>query len=684
MNLDYAQLRRYAPGLDADARRLGAELTLAGVAVDRVIEGDGRTLLELEITTNRPDLLSYLGIAREAALLRRIALVPPDLALAEDPSEESAELITVVLEAPDLCPRYTARIVRGVEVKESPAWLKAVLEASGIRPISNVVDVTNFVLLEMGHPLHAFDLDRLEGGKIVVRRAGEGEAFTTLDGKERKLSARDLVIADARRPVALAGVMGGAASEVSASTRDVLIESAYFDPKTIRRTAKQQGLRTEASVRFERGMDPSATRRACDRAAQLIAEIACGRVLAGAVDAYPAPRAALQLKLRRDRLERILGLAVAETEVRRVLAGLGFELTPESTRVLDVSVPLSRPDIEREIDLIEEVARHVGLDQVPTVLPPLPPEGVAPSLAARREESLREIVRGAGLSEAVTMALVDQQRNRLYAPAAWEPVALLNPLSDRLAELPMTLFPGLLEVARINLGRGNADLATYEIAKVFRRDITAKLPVETLSFAFVLAGERRRHWSEPAARYDAWDATGLVQLVFAGLGLGTAIVSPSQAAGFLDGAVVEIRCDDTSLGWAGQLDPATLEAFDLSVPIYGAVLDLGFVFSRPLDRLSIAPVPRFPEASRDVSFLVRDASFAQVLSLIHAVTEPRLEHVALIDRYHGKGLPDGAVSLTLRLHYRHPERTLEADEIAAMHGRVVAALEADPRLALRV
>jgi phenylalanyl-tRNA synthetase beta chain len=684
MRVLFEQLKRYVPELSDDADALARRLTLAGVAVDRVSQHEAGRVLELDITTNRPDLLSHIGVAREAAALGGHPLVLPDPGLVEDISEASADAATLSIEAPELCPRYSARIVRGVRVGPSPDWLRRFLEAADVRPICNIVDITNFVLLEMGQPLHAFDLEKLLDRAIVVRQARPGERLRTLDDAQRALHTEDLIIADAQRPVALAGVMGGGDTEVTDATSDVLIESAHFNPLAVRRMARRHGLRTEASVRFERGLDAEATVSAADRAAALMAELAGGRVLEGALDAHPMPKPRPRVELRLRRITTVLGMDVSESTVRRLLGALG--LVPGECRdgVLDVEVPLFRPDVDREIDLIEEVGRLVGYDHVTATLPPLPPTTPAAAAWRRNQVHLRRLAQGAGLNESVNLALTDSARNAVFLPQGSEPVELRNPISDRLNQLQVSLLPGLLDAARLNLSRDLPGVALYELATVFTSRPGLKRPEERTAFSCVLAGRLPTHWSTPERDVDAWDVKGLVELLLEGLGLYTPAFVPSPAPGFKAGQAVSVSVDGVTIGHLGRLDPAALEPYGLDSAVYAAELDVTDIqVELPPQIQAIAP-SRYPSASRDVSFLVHGIAWADVRTLIDSMDESCIEAVHLIDRYEGKGLPEDATSLTLRVVFRHPDRTLEPDELGALHQRLMDTLGNHPRITLRI
>src|SRR6185295_18531711 len=446
--------------LTMDGAPLGADL------VEHL--GLDERVLEIEITPNRPDLLSIIGVARELAALTGTRLRPPAITLRETKPAARA-LARVRVEAPDLCPRYTVRVISGVRVGPSPAWMAARLRAAGLRPISNVVDITNYVLWELGHPLHAFDAEGVAERTIVVRRAAAGERFTTLDGQARTLDASMLVIADPTRAIGLAGVMGGQNSEVSERTTRVLLESAYFDPGTTRRTSRALGLRTDAAYRFERGADIEGLVDANDRAAQLMAELAGGEVARGLVDVYPRRRKPVRVRLRMSRVERVLGIAPTRAHARKILSGLGLAVRDRGPAMLDVDIPSFRRDLGMEDDLAEELMRVWGYDKLPSTLPGGAVVRVARESDRLRQEGLvRRTLAGAGLLEAVTLSLSDPARAGTLAPSV-EPVKLLNPLSQDASHLRVHPLEGVLGVVATNLRRQQSDVRVFEIARTYER-----------------------------------------------------------------------------------------------------------------------------------------------------------------------------------------------------------------------
>ena len=641
-------------------------------------------VLDLEITTNRPDCLSVLGIAREVGTiygtdLRMPALWPDD--------DDQRDPIAVTIEDADLCPRYVGALV-DVEVGPSPRWLAARLEAADVRPINNVVDVTNYVMLELGHPLHAFDLDRLAGPEIRVRRARAGETIRTLDGAQRRLEPEMLVIADAERAQAVAGVMGGADSEVSSTTRTIVLEAAYFNPISVRRTGKRIGLSTDASYRFERGADVEAPVRAIARARQLLATIGAGQPRGPAVDRYPTPPAPIVVRLRHHRIGHLLGLTIDVTFVAPTLTRLGFDpqLEPATDPpVWRVTVPTFRVDVSREEDLIEEVARHHGYDRLPTTFPALTQPAPPPGPWRARDHLVRQLLTGCGFSEAITYGFIERAPALAIHPDAQDIVALRNPLSEKGAVLRPSLLPGLVDSLIHNRRRERQDIRLFEVGSQFRHG-----DGETPALALVMTGDAvARHWSGPERKTDLFDLTGVIARLCEGFG-GVATFEPDTVGHLVPGRTASVRlrvADQTTvLGTVGQLDPGFAHTRGLtgSDAVYVAELDLRPLTTGRFDHLQATPVPRYPSITRDLSVEIDDALPAvRVRDTILAAAGPALVSIKEIDRYQGPGIAAGAVSLSMRLTFRAPDRTLTDTEVQAATDDVVRALARAHRAKLR-
>jgi phenylalanyl-tRNA synthetase beta chain len=641
--------------------------------------GSADAVIDFEVTANRPDCLSVVGLAREVATLYDMPVAqPPALqAPASTPGlahTGQADRVNVSIEDPDLCPRYAAAVADLTANASSPAWLTARLTAAGIRPISPVVDVTNYVLLEIGQPMHAFDLASLAGGEIRVRRARAGERLTTLDGVERTLDAEMLVIADATRAQAVAGVMGGAASEVSAATGGVVFESAYFKPASVRRTSKRLGLKTEASTRFERGADVSAATVAIERALALMEMIGAGRRSGTVVDRYPAPRMALRLHLRRTRLAMVLGANVPDAEVERILRRLGLTVAAAGDG-WDIVAPTFRVDLLREIDLIEEVGRHHGFDRLEATFPVQTAAAPPPDPRIARDRLVRHVLTAAGLSEAVTFGFVEA-RAAAHFPGADRAatVAIANPLSAKFDTLRPSLLPGLVDSVAHNRRHGRRDVGLFEIGARFS---TAG---ESRGVGIAWTGARSEHWSSGAPAVDFFDVKGLVERLAEALGVAIAFerctvpfLSPGTAATLLIGG--------SAAGTIGQVAPGIVE--ERGMPrhdeLFVAEFDLDRAWAaRTTAAEAIAALPRYPFVVRDLSIVVEDALPAEIIrgTILSAAagSAAPLAGVRVFDRYQGKGVPEGTVSLSVRLTFQALDRTLTDAEVQDSVDNILGAL----------
>jgi phenylalanyl-tRNA synthetase beta chain len=654
------------------------------------LPGIADTVLDLDVTPNRADCLSIVGIAREVAALTGARLRLPAARVRES-GDPAGQAVTVEIVAVDGCADYRARIVRGVRVRPSPLAVRLRLRRAGMRAVNAVVDATNYVMLERGQPLHAFDLDRVEGGRIVVRCGVAGEPFTTLDGVERRLDAGDLVIADARRPVALAGVMGGRDTEVSATTTALLLESAFFTPATVRRTARRLGLLSQAAYRFERRVDPAMVGPALDAAAALTARIAGGSVARGVVvasgdDGGLEPSA---IRLRPARVSSLLGVAVPKAEVTRRLRALGAACAGEGS-VLVVAPPSHRGDLRIEEDLVEEVARLGGYDAVPTTLPTVSMEAGEDSDSRRLARRIRSALVAEGLSEMVTLAFTDGATNALlpgHVLGGAAPLALRNPLSAELGELRRSPLAGLVRAARLNVGHGASFVGGFEIGKGFGVGADRR-PLERRAIAILLYGAWPARGAERSGPpVDFLDLKGVVANALGSLGADpdrlrwsavrdSAFLHPGKAALVADGGRV--------LGVCGALHPRVAQALDLAGEVLVSELDFQEVGHYGPRRVGLRPVPRVPAVSRDIAVVVDEAFEAEsILEEIRALEDPLIESARCFDCYRGAPIAPGRKSLAYSISYRHPERTLTDDEVNAAHARVRDRLAARWPLELR-
>jgi phenylalanyl-tRNA synthetase beta chain len=671
----------------------GRVLELPGAvpgAALRELAGIRDTVVELEVTANRGDLLSILGIARDLAAVLGTGIREPRVRLREL-GVAAAEHVRVRIEEPALCARYAARIVRGVAIGPSPFAVRLRLRRAGMRPINAIVDATNYVMLERGQPLHAFDLAAVAEGTVVVRRARAGERLVTLDGIERALAADDLVIADPRGAIALAGVMGGQASEVTAATRDVLLESAFFAPSTVRRTSRRLGLPSQAAYRFERRVDPEGIPAALDAAAAAIARMARGTVAPGRVEEAPgmAALAARPIRFRPERAQALLGVAVSPAEIRRRLRALGMVCTREGG-VLLVTPPSFRGDLAIEEDLAEEVARIGGYESVPTTLPLVPAAGASEGSQRHLARRVRQLLAAEGLSEMVTLSLTDPETNRLLPGWIGEgraPVVLANALSSELSELRRSPLAGLVRAARLNRAHGASFVGGFEVGTGFARERDGAVR-ERRAIAVLLCGDwppRGAERSGPAV--DFFDLKGVVQNLLAGLGVPDDEVRwrPAADLAFLHpGKTARVELAGQAVGAAGALHPGVAQALDLAGEVWLFELDFEQVGHYRPRRVALRSLPRFPAVTRDIALVVDESFLAEtILEEIRALADPLVESASLFDCYRGTPIPEGKKSLAYTIAYRAQDRTLTDDEANAAHDRVRGHLSARFALTLR-
>jgi phenylalanyl-tRNA synthetase beta chain len=674
--------------------KLASDLHMAGFEVASVDPPPGATdavedaVIDLEITANRPDCLSVMGIAREVATLYDTAARVPPVASLEPVDAACTGDLRVTIEDPGRCPRYCAARAE-VRIGPSPAWIERRLAAAGVRAINNVVDITNYVLIELGHPMHAFDFERLGGRELRIRTARPGERITTLDEQNRALTSDVLVIADADRPQAVGGIMGGAESEVSRATRLIALESAWFEPVGIRRTSKRLGLSTEASYRFERGADIDAPPIAMARACALIESTGAGRVLPGWVDAYAAPRDRRRVRLEVARVRRVLGADVPADEITRTLAALGFDVAEIQSHgsdrtVLDVVVPSWRIDVTRDIDLVEEVARHFGYDRLPTTFPALDVAPAPPDARLERDRLVRRLAAGAGFAECVTFSFIERGAAIAYAADA-DLVEILNPLSEQFVVLRPSLLPGVVEAVAHNRRRGLDDARLFEVGTVFTLDRGER---RALGLGWIGAASLP-HWSGTGRAADFFDMKGTVELFASGLDLAIEL-RPVDHNALVRGRAAAVLAgpDRKAVGVMGQLAPALASAREIpsQSQVYVAELDLDAMSEMVTTPVlfASAPPPRHPSIVRDISVVVDDILPAAIVrGTIQAAAPPTLVRVREFDRYQGEGVPQGRVSLSYRLTFQAPDRTLTDTEVQRAMTDIVQALVHEHRAVQR-
>ncbi len=645
------------------------------------------TVLELEVTPNRPDCLSMVGVAREVAAVTHVDYRVPS-GTPEESGTPVGDLVSVEIADGQLCPRYTARAIRGVTVGPSPAWLAERVAACGTRPVNNVVDVTNYIMYELGQPLHAFDMGTIaqcdEKKAIIVRPAGEGETIRTLDGQDRPLASDAILITDPSGPIALAGVMGGETTEVSDATTDILLEAACFDPASISRTSRRLGLISESSLRFERGVDPDLAARAADRAAMLIAEVAGGTVAPGIVDVYPGKRPPAHLPLRVGRTNEILGTSLTREEMSALLAPLGLGVTPVGDD-LDVTVPAFRPDLEREIDLVEEVARLYGLENIPSSRPGGRGRIGGRTPAQRFEVRVGATLRAAGLDEHIGYAFGDRaDLERLTWDLASDEqlVELINPMSEEQSVLRWTLAPSLLRAVSHNRRRGVSDVHLYEMGTVFITADGRKQPKERLMVSGALAGAwNAPGWNEQARQLDFFDGKGVLETLFETTHAGRWSVRASDRPWLQPGRSAEVIVGGDVVGWLGEVAPHVLDNYELTGPVVLFEVSVpALVKAASRESISYRDIPRYPAYALDVALVVDEAVTAErVTAALRSAGGALLESVHLFDVYRDpqgtpeaqRRLPEGMKSLAFSLEYRTADRTLSEADVRPVHDKLI-------------
>jgi phenylalanyl-tRNA synthetase beta chain len=665
-------------------RRLAEDLTMAGISVEGVIEEGGEIVYDVDITPNRVDAMNHYGVARDCAAVYSADLKP---AAAELPATSGNANFTIEIADAEGCARYTSRIVRGVTIKSSPKHIANRLTLLGSRPINNVADATNYVLQEIGHPTHAFDLDKLEG-KIIVRRAQEGETLKTLDGVDRKLSKEDLVIADARRAVAIAGVMGGFDTMITDSTKNVLIEAAWFDPASIRKTSRRLGMHTDASHRFERGADWGCTQWACDRVAQLILESAGGSLQGEQIDVVARRvNRPIWVPLRRSEIKRILGQEIDAGDIERILRHLGFGVDARDSRLAakeganlkhhhtdyNVLVPTWRLDVDREIDLIEEVARIYGYDKFPDTLPSF--SGAVQELPDERKETrLRRDLLALGYNQAISLSFISHEEARSFA--SMEVIEVANPLSEEASVMRTSLVPSMLDMLVRNLNYGSMDVRLFEFGNVYEKLGDKAEQYRRVSMGATgnaVAGDVH----EKARPYTFFDLKGDIETLLAAFQYSSIYFDANTPDYFHPGRSARVVVDGRRIGVFGQIHPTIAAERKLKQDVYVAEFDLERLYQHSLREIAYQKVANFPAVDRDFSFIFDDkVTFERIRAAVDALRLVEVRRFWPIEIFRGGSVPAGHYSVLLRVEFQSAERTLRDEEVALWATQIVNALTA--------
>jgi phenylalanyl-tRNA synthetase beta chain len=693
MKVQVDWLKEYTE-IDVPADELGHVLTMAGLEIEShetvdLPDGEKSEVLELNVTPNRGYCLSHIGVAREVSALlnKSLKLSDPIKALATKSGTVAVEdRVSVENLEPELCPRYCALVIENVKVGPSPKWLKDRLIAIGLRPINNIVDITNFVMMEYGQPLHAFDRGLLAGNKIVIRRAKKDEPFSSLDGTELKLESDALVIADGDRPVALAGIMGGTNSQVSEATSHVVLESACFDPATVRKCSKKYGLRSDSSYRFERGVDWNGVVSAQARAALLIKELASGEICSGRVDIYPEERKSIVVPLRVSRVNQLLGGNFSAEQIQGLLSRLGMAIA-EPSETMQVKIPSFRPDLSREVDLIEEIARIDGFDKVETVFPVA---GVRPVKIAVRQKiikKVREVLCCTGFSETVHYSFIEnayaEEFKTAFALEQDQMIVLKNPLSSENDTMRTSLIPGLLKTAALNLSKGQKPLKLFEVGSVYFSNSNEKRTEKAVLSAILLGPYELTPWKPRGKEYDFYDLKGTLETLAEHLHLKLE-TSPGGKLFLMPGKSVRIHVNGIELGYLAQVDPEQKLVHEIGQNVYALELDLGALENAFSSSLQFQKIAKFPETYRDISILVdRQVTSEQVTGLILKTGSPLIQKVELYDHFEGKKIQADKKSLTFALSFQSAERTLSDEEVTPLFERIIKTLESELSASLR-
>ncbi|MBU0894966.1 MAG: phenylalanine--tRNA ligase subunit beta [Candidatus Omnitrophica bacterium] len=671
MKISYNWLKEYV-NIKLAPDKLAQALTMAGLSVDSVKPYGQDHIFEIEITANRPDWLSVIGVAREVAALTGGKLkIPSNPKIKRSPSEFG---IKVKVEERGLCQRYTARIIRNVKVGESPAWLKARIEALGLRSVNNIVDITNFCLFETGEPMHAFDLDKIEGPEIIVRKALQGEKITLIEGTEKVLDKSMLVIADCKKTLAIAGVMGALNTEVTYSTKNILLEAASFDQVSVRRTSRKLAISTESSYRFERRVDIENIVYSSDRALGLIMQTASGAPGAFIdIGAKDIKRKTIDLRI--DRVNRLLGTDISAASIRKIVASLGMDIKASSKRSLKLEVPNFRSDLKSEVDVIEEIARLYGYDKIPVTLPGVVDQPIRMDRQMALRNRTRECLVALGADEIVTYSLLSRSAIISSGAAVDSLVSIANPLTIEQEAMRLSLVPGMLNTMLWNINRKIKDLKLFEIGNIyFKKEDKFG---EKRHLAIAITGQNFTGWAGGSADVGLFELKGMVETLLSELGVEAVDFLAAKDGSFSQAECAQVLINGEPVGVMGRVSSDVLRRFDIKDKVYLFEADLDAVLKDAGAAKHFTELSKYPSVYRDISILAaKNTLHRDLVSAMKAAGGPILKDVGLIDRYEGKQIPEGKQSLTYRLEYRDPSGTLVEKDVLHVHGRVLSELEA--------
>ncbi len=666
--------------LDLPLAQLIEKLNMIGLMVEDWEEKDSDVILDIETYANRPDTLGHLGVARELAAALELSLKEQNWSLAEI-EQKTSDLVDVRIWDADLCPRYSGMVIKGIQVGPSPEWLRKRIKAVGLKPINNVVDVTNYVLFATAHPIHAFDLAKISGRKIIIRKAIDAEVLRSLEDSDISLTPEMLVIADEKKPIALAGIIGGEESSVKESTQDVFIESACFDPVSIRKTSKKTGLSTDASYRFERGADISFPPQAALMAASLLTQLG-GKASKGIADVYPEPKKEKTVVLRHHRISDLLGLEIDEEFAERTLASLGFQAEVQQRGVWQVKIPQFRVDVEREADLIEEIARFYGYDKIPASLPPLRVLELPVDQKRERINKFRQLLFHNGFDEVLNYSFSDSEKEARFQTGQ-EAIEIRNPVSSKASLLRTTLLGGLLENIVWNKNRGAEGIHLFEIGNVYFWQNETNREQLTLALATTgLVGPGQ--WHRKSEDTDFFRIKGALESLMTYSRYEPFSFKEEDHSFFEQEYSLAMIFKEETVGYCGLLKKNLLDFYSLKEPVWAAELNLALLFEKQPYSFEFTPVDRFPSITRDVSFIAgRSVLYQDIKEVVEKLAVPHLKEFDLHDRFSGSSIPTGKISLSLRFVFRHPQRTLLAKEVDTLLEEIINALVTKFKFQLR-